>query len=61
MRAQFGTTTVTTAGTRVQVSTAADPVKHIQFQARVGNTGRMFIFADTRIMDKYGFPGLERP
>lgn len=43
MRILFGTATVTTAGTRVQLSATADPVKHIQFQARVGNTGRMFI------------------
>ena len=43
MRPLFGTTAVTTAGTRVQLSNTKDPVKTIQFQPRIGNTGRMFI------------------
>ena len=43
MRSSFGTTTVTTAGTRVQLSTAKDNVKHIRFQPRAANTGRMFV------------------
>ena len=43
MRIRFGTTTITTAGTRVQLSNTADDVKKIQFQARAANTGRMFI------------------
>lgn len=43
MRVLFGTTTVTTAGTRVQLSNTANPVKKIRFQGRAANTGRMFI------------------
>lgn len=43
MRVLFGTTTVTTAGTRVQLSNTAEKVKNIKFQARAANTGRMFI------------------
>ena len=43
MRVIFGSTVVTTATTRVQLSNTADQVKKIQFQTRVGNTGRMFV------------------
>lgn len=43
MRMLFGTTTVTTAGTRVQISTLAEKLKSIQFKTRVANTGRIFI------------------
>ena len=43
MRVLFGTTTVTTAGTRAQLSTTTNPVKRISFQARAGNTGRIFV------------------
>lgn len=43
MRVLFGTTTVTTAGTRVQLSTLAEKVKKIKFKSRAANTGRMFI------------------
>ena len=43
MRAIFGTTTVSTATTRVQISTLADTVKWIQFKSRAANTGRIFI------------------
>lgn len=43
MRVQFFTTTVTTAGTRVQISNTADKVLWIRFQTRAANTGRMFV------------------
>ena len=43
MRVQFGTTVVTTAGTRVQLSNTADDVKSIKFHPRAANTGRMFV------------------
>src|SRR3990167_6880555 len=43
MRAVFFTTTVTTAGTRVQVSSTAEDVKWIQFKSRAANTGRIFV------------------
>ena len=43
MRVIFGSTQVSTATTRVQLSATADQVKKIQFQTRVGNTGRMFV------------------
>ena len=43
MRLLFGPTTVTTAGTRVQLSNTANKVKRIQFATRTGNTGRLFI------------------
>ena len=43
MRAIFFTTTVTTAGTRWQASSAAEDVKWIQFKSRAANTGRIFI------------------
>ena len=43
MRIQFFTTTVTAAGTRVQISNTADRVKYIRFQTRAANTGRMFV------------------
>ena len=43
MKVLFGTTVVTTAGTRVQLSNTADNVKRIQFHTRAANTGRMFI------------------
>lgn len=43
MRVVFFTTTVTTAGSRVQISTTADRVKKIRFQTRAANTGRMFV------------------
>lgn len=43
MRLLFGPTTVTTAGTRVQLSNTANKVRRIQFAARAANTGRMFI------------------
>ena len=43
MRVLFGPTTVTTAGTRVQLSNTADRVKQIRFASRVANTGRIFI------------------
>lgn len=43
MRVAFFTTTVTTAGTRVQISNTADTVKKIKFKTRFANTGRMFV------------------
>ena len=39
----FGTTTVTTNGTRVQVSNTARDVKKIAFKSRAANTGRIFV------------------
>src|SRR3990167_2446657 len=43
MRVIFGTTTVTTAGTRVQLSATLDDVKKFKAHTRAANTGRMFI------------------
>lgn len=43
MRVIFGSTVVTTATTRVQLSNTADDVKKIKFKTRFGNTGRMFV------------------
>ena len=43
MRLLFGTTVVTAAGTRVQLSNTKDDVKSIQIQPRAANTGRMFV------------------
>ena len=43
MRVIFGTTAVTTATTRVQISNSADDVKKIKFKTRRANTGRMFV------------------
>ena len=42
-RLLLGPTTVTTAGTRVQLSAANERVKTIQFQTRAANTGRLFV------------------
>ena len=42
MRIIFGTTKVTVAGTRAQLSDTLDTVKKIKFKARFANTGRMF-------------------
>ena len=39
----LGTTAVTTAGTRVQLSNIKDKVTKIKFKARFGNTGRIFV------------------
>lgn len=47
MRVLFGTATITTATTRVQLSNTADPVKWIQFKSRAANTGRIFIGLST--------------
>ena len=46
MRAIFFTTTVTTAGTRVQLLNTLDDVKWLQLKARAANTGRIFIGLD---------------
>lgn len=43
MHVLLGPTTVTTAGTRVQLSATPARVKHIQFQVRAANTGRSFV------------------
>lgn len=43
MRVLFGSTTITTATTRVQLSNTANAVKWIQFKSRAANTGRIFI------------------
>ena len=43
MKVVFGTTTVTTAGTRVQLRNTRDAVRNIQFQVRAANTGRLFL------------------
>ena len=39
----FGTTDVPTAGTRVQISSSLSQVKAIEFHARSGNTGAMYV------------------
>ena len=43
MRVLVGTTTVTTAGTSVQLSNTLNDVKKISFYTRAANTGRMFV------------------
>jgi hypothetical protein len=42
-RILFGTTDVPSAGTRVQISNDDFKVKHIEFFARAGNTGNVFV------------------
>ena len=43
MPVQFGTTTVVTNGSRIQLSTTLTGVKRIFFQPMAANTGRMFV------------------
>ena len=45
--------TVTTAGTRVQVSTSATPIAWIRFQAKHSNTGDVYLGDNTVAVSKY--------
>jgi len=47
MEVRIGTTTVTTAGTEVQISNTADRVKSIGVRARRGNAGNVYLGTST--------------
>ena len=52
----MGTTTVTTAGTEVQVrNVAAEKVRAISFKARVANTGVIYVGGDSAVSSTNGY------
>ena len=62
-RADTGTTTVTTAGTRVRVNNIANKLNSIVFKAPIGNAGTVYYgLADVSATNGYPlYPGEESP